>query len=227
MSVAGVFQPRTDRMRSEAYRSAVRHSRWVRVLRVALPLTAVLAVAATALFLYFDPFRALPVNVDIGSLNLDGSKITMDRASLRGFKDGDLPFMINADKALQDVSTPYIVELFGLRSDITMPDRTSAKIKADTGVYDSQKDILNVKGNVAIQTERYTILMRSGTIDFKTNRVVSKEAVNVRMAGGAIDADAMNVFDNGDRVQFDGHVKSVFRRSGGAGTEGRALGVTE
>jgi hypothetical protein len=53
---------------------------------VALPLTAVLAVAATALFLYFDPFRALPVNVDIGSLNLDGSKVTMDRASLRGFK---------------------------------------------------------------------------------------------------------------------------------------------
>jgi lipopolysaccharide export system protein LptC len=194
---------------------------------VALPLTAILAVAATALFLYFDPFRALPVNVDIGSLNLDGSKITMDRASLRGFKDGDLPFIINADKALQDVSTPYIVELVGLQSDIAMPDRTAAKIKADTGVYDSQKDILTVKGNVDIQTARYMILMRSGTIDFKTNRVVSKEAVNVRMAGGTIDAGAMNVFDNGDRVQFDGHVHSVFRRSGGAGTEGRALGVTE
>jgi hypothetical protein len=146
---------------------------------------------------------------------------------LRGFKDGDLPFIINADKALQDVSTPYIVELVGLQSDIAMPDRTAAKIKADTGVYDSQKDILTVKGNVDIQTARYMILMRSGTIDFKTNRVVSKEAVNVRMAGGTIDAGAMNVFDNGDRVQFDGHVHSVFRRSGGAGTEGRALGVTE
>ena len=227
MSVAGVFQPRSDRVRADAFRQARRHSRWVRFLRIALPFSAFLAVAATVLFLYFDPFRALPVNVDIGSLNLDGSKITMDRASLRGFKDGDLPFTINADKALQDVSTPYIVELEGLKSDITMPDRTPAKIKADTGVYDSQKDVLNVKGNVDIRTARYTVLMRSGMIDFKTNRVVSKEPVKVRMVGGAIDADAMNVFDNGDRVQFDGHVRSVFRRSGGAEGAGRALGVSE
>jgi lipopolysaccharide export system protein LptC len=108
-----------------------------------------------------------------------------------------------------------------------MPDRTPAKIKADTGVYDSQKDILNVKGNVDIRTARYTVLMRSGTIDFKTNRIVSKEPVKVRMVGGAIDADAMNVFDNGGRVQFDGHVHSVFRRSSGAEVKGRALGVSE
>ncbi len=227
MSVVGAFQTRSDRSRADAYRRAVGHSRLVRFLRVAIPLSALIVVGATAVFLYLDPFRALPVDVDIGSLNLDGTKITMDRANLRGFKDGDLPFNIKADKALQDVSTPYIVELFGLNSEIAMPDRSTAKIKADSGVYDSQKDVLNVKGHVDIDTPRYTIRMRSGMIDFKTNRVVSKEPVSVRMAGGAIDADSMNVFDNGDRVQFDGHVHSVFRRSGGADGAGRAAGVTE
>ncbi len=225
MTVAGVFQTRSNTARSEAYRRALRHSKLVRLLRVALPLVSFLALGATLVFVYIDPFKPLPVNIDIGALNLDGSKITMDHANLRGFKDGDLPFTILATKAIQDVSTPYIVQLEGLTSDIVMPDRSAAKIKADTGVYDSQKDVLNVKGNVDIRTTRYTIRMRSGTIDFKTNRVVSREATTVEMAGGTIDAGAMSVFDNGDRVLFEGHVVSQFRRSGDA-TNGM-LGVVK
>ena len=157
--------------------------------------------------------KTLPADIDIGSLNLDGSKITMDRANLKGFKDGDLPFTITADQAIQDVSTPYIVDLNGLKADVMMPDRTSAKIAADHGVYDSQKDVLTARGNVDIKSPRYLITMRSGVIDFKTNRVVSKEAVTVTVAGGKIDADGMNVFDNGDRAQFLGRVRSVFRRA--------------
>lgn len=227
MTVAGVFQSRSDRARSDAYRRAKLHSRWVRGLRIAIPSGALLAIGATVVFLYLDPFRALPVEFDLGSLNLDGSKITMDRANLRGFKDGDLPFAITADKAVQDVRTPYIVEMEGLKSDIMMPDHSAAKISADQGVYDSQKDILTVKGHVDFATSRYHVMMRSGTIDFKTNRVVSKEPVSVRMGGGAIDAGAMNVFDNGDRVQYDGHVHSVFRRSGDTDGKDRALGVPE
>ena len=108
-----------------------------------------------------------------------------------------------------------------------MPDHSAAKIKADTGIYDSQKDVLNVKGNVDIRTPRYKVLMRSGTIDFKTNRVISREAVTVEMAGGVIDANAMNVFDNGDRVQFNGNVRSKFRRADDGHTNGSAVGVSQ
>jgi lipopolysaccharide export system protein LptC len=227
MSVAGVFQTRSNATRSEAYRQALRHSQWVRFLRLALPLVSFLALSGTLIFIYVDPFKPLPVNIDIGSLALDGSKITMEHANLRGFKDGDLPFTILATKAIQDVSTPYIMNLEGLTSDIAMPDRSSAKIKADTGVYDSQKDVLNVKGNVDIRTPRYTVLMQSGTIDFKTNRVVSREAVSVEMIGGTIDAGAMNVFDNGDRIQFSGKVRSKFRRSGDNYAKDRGVGVSK
>jgi len=225
MTVAGVFQTRSDALRSEAYRRAIRHSKLVRFLRIALPLGSAIAVGATLILVYLDPFRALPVNIDIGSLNLDGSKITMDHANLRGFKDGDLPFTILADKAIQDVSTPYIMNLEGLTSDIVMPDRSAAKIKADTGIYDSQKDVLTVKGHVDIRTPRYTVLMQSGIIDFKTNRVISREPVSVEMADGTIDAGGMNVFDNGDRIQFDGHVRSKFRRASGDHADDGSVGV--
>lgn len=199
--------------REAAFRAAWRHTRRVKVLRVLIPVVALAAAVGAMIFVYLEPFRTLPVDIDIGALNLDGNKITMDHANLRGFKDGDLPFTIMADQAVQDVSTPYIVDLKGLKSDITMPDRSIAKIAAEAGIYDSQKDVLSVSGNVDIRSPRYTIKMRSGTIDFKTNRVVSKEAVTVTVAGGKIDADGMNVFDNGDRAQFLGRVRSVFRRA--------------
>ena len=211
----GAALPRRSTMRREvAFIAAWRHTRWVKFLRIAIPLLAVLASLGPILFVFFEPLKTLPANIDIGSLNLDGSKITMDRANLKGFKDGDLPFTITADQAIQDVSTPYIVDLNGLKADVTMPDRSLAKIAADHGVYDSQKDVLTARGNVDIKSPRYLITMRSGVIDFKTNRVTSKEPVTVTMKGGTIDADSMNVFDNGDRVQFGGRVRSVFRRAG-------------
>jgi lipopolysaccharide export system protein LptC len=214
MSLGAALPLRSTMRREAAFKAAWRHTRWVKFLRIAIPVLALLGSLGPVLFVFFEPLKTLPADIDIGSLNLDGSKITMDRANLKGFKDGDLPFTITADQAIQDVSTPYIVDLNGLKADVMMPDRTSAKIAADHGVYDSQKDVLTARGNVDIKSPRYLITMRSGVIDFKTNRVTTKEPVTVTMKGGTIDADSMNVFDNGDRVQFGGRVRSVFRRAG-------------
>ncbi|MBM3636553.1 MAG: LPS export ABC transporter periplasmic protein LptC [Alphaproteobacteria bacterium] len=214
MSLGAALPLRSTMRREAAFKAAWRHTRWVKFLRIAIPVLALLGSLGPVLFVFFEPLKTLPADIDVGSLNLDGSKITMDRANLKGFKDGDLPFTITADQAIQDVSTPYIVDLNGLKADVTMPDRSLAKITADHGVYDSQKDMLTARGNVDIKSPRYLITMRSGVIDFKTNRVTSKEPVTVTMKGGTIDADSMNVFDNGDRVQFGGRVRSVFRRAG-------------
>ncbi|MFM8608516.1 MAG: LPS export ABC transporter periplasmic protein LptC [Hyphomicrobiales bacterium] len=214
MSLGTALPLRSTMRREAAFKAAWRHTRWVKFLRIAIPVLALLGSLGPVLFVFFEPLKTLPADIDIGSLNLDGSKITMDRANLKGFKDGDLPFTITADQAIQDVSTPYIVDLNGLKADVMMPDRSSAKISADHGVYDSQKDVLTARGNVDIKSPRYLITMRSGVIDFKTNRVISKEPVTVTMKGGTIDADSMNVFDNGDRVQFGGRVRSVFKRAG-------------
>ena len=214
MSLGAALPLRSTMRREAAFKAAWRHTRWVKFLRIAIPVLALLGSLGPVLFVFFEPLKTLPADIDVGSLNLDGSKITMDRANLKGFKDGDLPFTITADQAIQDVSTPYIVDLNGLKADVTMPDRSLAKITADHGVYDRQKDMLTARGNVDIKSPRYLITMRSGVIDFKTNRVTSKEPVTVTMKGGTIDADSMNVFDNGDRVQFGGRVRSVFRRAG-------------
>src|SRR5262249_19138389 len=69
-----------------AFRAAVRHSRHVRILRVAVPVTAVAVflsgVASTVLM---KPLRALSgLPVDVGSLVVSGTQIKLNEPRLAG-----------------------------------------------------------------------------------------------------------------------------------------------
>ena len=69
-----------------AFRAARRHSRMVRVLRVALPAAVVLVTLAVVLVTYFNPLRMLgKLPIDIGNLVVSGTKITMEQPRLAGF----------------------------------------------------------------------------------------------------------------------------------------------
>jgi lipopolysaccharide export system protein LptC len=118
---------------------------------------------------------------------------------------------VTASKAVQDIKQPQIVNLTDLRSTVRMPDHSDAKIAADNGVYDTQKQVLNVNGQVLIETRQYSVRMKSATVDFNANSVISKDPVNVSAVGGVISADEFSVFDNGSRILFNGHVRSVFK----------------
>ena len=66
-----------------AFRLAARHSRRVRMLRVALPVTIVLALGVTALVSWLDPLKVLVrLPIDSGKLVISGSKITMEAPKL-------------------------------------------------------------------------------------------------------------------------------------------------
>jgi lipopolysaccharide export system protein LptC len=193
------------------YRAALRHSRLVWLLRIGIPVGALLALIALIAYSIIDPFKSIPVKLDIGSLKLEGSAIMMERAELKGYRDNNSPFVVTASKAVQDIKQPHIVNLADLRSDITMPDQTSAKIAADQGVYDTQKQILTVEGQVIVETRQYTMRMQSATVNFTTNSIESRDPVNVSAIGGVISANEFSVFDNGARILFKGRVRSVFR----------------
>ena len=73
----------TDR----AFRAAVRHSRNVRILRIAVPAMAVLGlIGGFGLSILLSPIRALSkMPVDIGSVVVSGTKIMMQQPRLAGF----------------------------------------------------------------------------------------------------------------------------------------------
>src|SRR5215469_9964962 len=68
-----------------AFRSARRHSRLVRILRIALPVTVVGTLAFMVLITWFNPLRMLKLPINIDNLVVSGTQITMERPRLSGF----------------------------------------------------------------------------------------------------------------------------------------------
>lgn len=217
-----------DVTRERSFRRAYRHSALVRFLRMALPLGALIAAVLLVVLPYIRPLKLLSSNIDIGSLTLDGTRITMEMPDLKGFRGDNKPYSISARQAIQDVTRPNVLELVELTSRIETKLGTVARLRSDAGIYDSKKDELSVKGNVQIVSGTSDIRMRSGVIDFKTNSVITREPVEVVMATGTIDANAMSVFDNGNRIVFTGHVRSHFEsRDGAQPRSGTGTGASE
>ena len=107
-----------DVARERSFRSARRHSALVRFLRTALPVGAIMAAILLVVLPYIRPLKLLSSDIDIGSLTLDGTRITMEMPDLKGFRGDNKPYSISARQAIQDVTRPNILELVELTSRI-------------------------------------------------------------------------------------------------------------
>src|SRR5665647_1420449 len=101
---------------------AARHSRMVRVLRVAVPAAVILAMTAIVAVSIFNPFRMLmpKLPLDIGNLVVSGTKITMESPHLSGYSTDQRPYELWAKTATQDLTDPDRVELKSLRAKVKM-----------------------------------------------------------------------------------------------------------
>ena len=205
-----------DEARLCAFAAARRHSRLVRFLRVAAPASVVAGLAALIVGALFDPFRAKTDGLSIGELSVDGSKITMGRPKLTGFRRDGRAYVVNAAKAIEDVKRPTVVELRGVDGELGMADDGSLHISAAVGFYDSVRQALNLSQDVRIHNSSYDVKLRSATIDFKAGVYRSDEPVTLVMASGAtITADSAVARDNGQELTFSGHVRSMFMPEAG------------
>lgn len=211
-----------DRRRKEFAR-AKRHTRLVRSLRVVIPLGCVVALALPVAWIFFNPVRLMGADVSMGAVTVSGSKITMQAPKLTGFKRDNRAYVVNAGSAVQDPRKPNLVELHQLSSDIELADNGWAKLEAKYGVYDSQTEQLQLDEQVHLRTNSgYDVRTATAKIAFKSGHVVSKDPVKVVMSTGTIDANSMEILDNGKEIIFDGHVVSVFRaREDGAAAAGQ------
>ena len=108
---------------------AARHSRMVRILRIAVPAAVALSLAAILLVSVFNPFRMLlpKLPVDMGNLVISGTKITMESPHMAGYSQDQRPYEVWANTATQDVTDPDHVELHTLRGKVLMQDQSTLR----------------------------------------------------------------------------------------------------
>ena len=200
----------TSQPHDRAYNDALRHTRRVRFLKWMIPFGSIVGVIGVLVATFYKPFAQIE-GVSVQNVTLAGTKITMEKPRLTGFRGKDSrPYEITAVSAAQDVRTPSIVELTTLKG-IVSENNGQTRLEADFGVYDTQKEQISLKNNVRVRTDSgYDVKLSSAFIDFKGGSVVSKEAVRVDFSGGSIDADSLDIADSGKRMVFEGRVKAVF-----------------
>lgn len=200
-----------SRPRSRAFARAQAHSRRVRVLKVAIPVGAVVAGLAIVVVAFFNPFRAVE-GLTLGPVSVSGSQVTMEMPKLTGFKNDNRPYEVTASAATQDVRRPNLVELKDLKARIVTDEKgNAARLEAVSGILDTQKEQMELRQAVRVRTDTgQDVKLRSAFVDFKAGTVLSNEPVTVSLANGVIEAEGLEVRDGGHVLQFRGRVRTVF-----------------
>jgi lipopolysaccharide export system protein LptC len=209
---------RTDTQ--QVFRAAKRHSRFVRLLRLALPAGVVFGAAGIMILTALDPLRALaklPVNID--SLTVSGSKITMHQPRVAGLTQDKRPYVLTARAAAQDVTNPDVLELHDLRATTEMKDAGAVEISAQNGTFETKADRLTLRRNIVVKSPQYQANLAEAVVNTRTNHIVSDKAVEVTTAQGKITANRLEIMNSGEIVRFERGVVMVITSDGSRSSE--------
>ena len=191
------------------FAGAARHSRMVRMLRIAVPVIVILAMTAIVAVSIFNPFRMLlpKLPVDMGNLVVSGTKITMESPHLSGYSPDQRPYELWAKTATQDLTDPDHVDLKALRAKVLMEDRTTVTLDARNGLFDTKQQLLDLHKDILLQSSTgYEARLSQAFVDIVKGTVTSEEHVAVKLLNGTLTADRLRITGGGELVRFEGNV---------------------
>jgi lipopolysaccharide export system protein LptC len=153
--------------RDRAFRRAMRHSRRVRRLRVAIPVVIVLILTAMLLVRWLDPLRVLVrLPTDSGRLVISGTKITMEAPKLSGYTRDSRWYELTARAAAQDITNPNIVELHEVRAKLEAEDKSTMQLSASEGTFDRKAGVLTLVRDILLKsTSGYEMQLEEAVIE--------------------------------------------------------------
>jgi lipopolysaccharide export system protein LptC len=191
------------------FKIAARHSRLVRILRVAVPAAVLLSLATIVLVSVVNPFRMLlpKLPIDMGNLVVSGTKITMESPHMAGFSADQRPYEVWAKTATQDVTDPDHVELKALRAKMLSEDQSTVTLVARDGLMNTKDQLLDLHHDIYLQTSTGSeAWLSQAAVDMAKGNVASDEHVDVKFTSGTVSSDRLRIFNGGELVRFEGNV---------------------
>jgi lipopolysaccharide export system protein LptC len=196
---------------ARVFRAALRHSRWIRMLRVVIPTTVVVGALITTLFVYvLDPLRVLTkLPASFGGVVVSGTSITMQQPRMAGFTQDRRPYVVTARAATQDVTKPDTVTLQDLRATIQFKDAGTYELTARSGLFESKLDRLTLQDDILVNSDNYQAKLSEAVVNVRTNHIVSEHPVEVIMRQGKVNANGLEVTNSGEVIRFERGVTMV------------------
>lgn len=202
--------------RQAAFRAAVRHSSRVYLLRRILPVLAMTSLVLVGLWLWFDPLRYIrELPVELGTLKISGTKLTMEAPKLTGFSKDGRPYTITAASAAQDLTKASVIELADIEGRFAASGQGPMVLNARSGVYDSKQGQMRLFGGIRIKSaDGYTGTLSEAVGEPKKGHLVSDKPVEIVFSDGNLTSNRMEVFDHGKVIVFSDNVILNLRNVG-------------
>lgn len=181
---------------------ARRRSERVRYLRYALVGAAAVSVG---LFLGYVIRSALSQDARPPAVR-DDEAVTMINPRFTGRDADGQVFTITADAAQRRRAEDGVVDLVNP----VMRDANGAELKAPTGFYDREKGVLELYEDVNIRDSAgYTFSTKGARLILGEDRVEGLSPLQGKGPLGDIQADSYEILDGGNRIVFQGNVRTV------------------
>jgi lipopolysaccharide export system protein LptC len=206
---------------------------FVKLLKVVLPLGALVLIGIVAAHLSKSPLREVEEAATSKNDKTAPGQIEVLNARYEGADAQGRPYTLMADRAsranteaamIPPGTTPSLkdaddtVLLQGLKADVFLEDKSWLAVRAKGGSYAARAQHLELAGDVsAFHDSGYEMHLDKLTVDLKTRHAWSDAPVRAQGPLGEIAAKGMEVLDSGDRVVFAGPVTLKIYRLGGKG----------
>jgi len=190
------------------FRSARRHSRHVRLLRVLIPIVIAAGLGVSILVVWLNPLRLLSeLPVSIGRLTISGTKMTMTDLKLPGYTRDGRRYELTATSAAEDRVRPGVANLEEPRASVEMADGTIINLRAAIGIFDRKEGVLTLRGNILLTSNGgHEMRLDEAVVDVRSGNIVSDQPVEVKMQQGSLRGNRLEVIKSGEIVRFDGGV---------------------
>lgn len=182
-----------------------RHDRLVRLLKIALP-SAVGVVGAIFLALPLAKQQEVSFILDKKDVSRAEERMKIEAARYSGTDDQGQPFLLVANRAVQQTSEVPIVDIRGMLARLGLRDGP-ATIQAVQGRYDLDKQQVAVNGPVRVSgPEGEQLLTRDVLLDLKSRQVRSTGQISGRMPVGSFNAQSLSADLGTKQVALNGGV---------------------
>jgi lipopolysaccharide export system protein LptC len=138
-------------------------------------------------------------------------QISAIQSTVSGLDTEQQPYEVTAKRGWQDDATPTLVHLEAPEGIFRRPSGTEYTIIAETGLYDTETKKLDLTGNVILeQKDRFKARMDRANVVVEEKRLTSDSQVAVTFGSGTVNANGMQITDDGRRILFLNGVKARF-----------------
>ena len=135
-------------------------------------------------------------------------------ARITGFDSENQPYVITAKKGYQDKETADLVHMEDLTGTFQRKSRRPFEVFSKTGLYNSKEKAMDLEGTVRIvEKGRFTATMAKAHVELEKKNLASDVPVVVELDFGTINANGLQVSNDGNNIKFLNGVKARFNQT--------------